>query len=226
MESVDRLGRERFLAEAEALFADDNLQAAEELAAARLEWKPDDLPARVLTCRVQIRQGRLDEAREILQGIEEDLATLVTLYIPFAELCLARGLDREAASCYEKFIRLNPGTPEAAAVAERLHEIGSRDGNSATEVGEPETVETGEVPPDFQTVTLAELYIRQGHLTQAVDLLEAILRRDPGQAGAARRLEEIRKGLERPGASPDSASIAAELSRWLQNIGRLRTHAA
>lgn len=225
MDQTGEEKRDRSWGEAEALFASDDLPALLELAVARLAQWPGDLPARMWLCRVRIRQGELAEAREILQGIGAELKSLGALHFPFAELCLTRGLPEEAADHYEQFIRLNPGTPDAFAAAERLQEIGSRD-DAAARTGEaPEAAGAEEVPLDFQTVTLAELYIRQGHLAQAAELLEAILRRDPQQPGAAEKLREVRQRLQ-PAEESSPAAVAAELARWLQNVDRLRPHHA
>ena len=74
-------------------------------------------------------------------------------------------------------------------------------------------------------MTLAELYIRQGHLQMAKKVLEAILRKDPREERAAIRLREI-EALSGEGSAAKAAPVIAELSRWLDNIGRLRGHAA
>jgi Tfp pilus assembly protein PilF len=83
-----------------------------------------------------------------------------------------------------------------------------------------------EVPSDFQTVTLAELYIRQGHLRPAAEVLEAIIRKDPGQEKAAAMLREVWEKIYREESGKKDTEVATELSRWLDNIGRLRGHAA
>jgi len=75
-------------------------------------------------------------------------------------------------------------------------------------------------------VTLAELYIRQGHLPLAAEVLEAIIAREPQQEKAAVMLREVRELIRREDAARRYAPVVAELSRWLGNIGRLRGHAA
>ena len=85
--------------------------------------------------------------------------------------------------------------------------------------------EASEAPEDFLTVTLAELYIRQGHLRQAESVLEKIVRREPQNDRAAGLLRDVRGRLQPATASPGDAAVAAELSRWLDNVGRLRGHA-
>jgi tetratricopeptide (TPR) repeat protein len=222
MDQIDFRELDRFLAEAEAHFAGDEAGAALETAESRLVRLPGDLAARLVICRVRIEQGRPAEAGALVQELEEILAALSRLYVPLGDLCLEKGLRHEAVSLYGQFIRLNSGTPAALETEEKLRAIGEPGGTGDRMRADAE--EAGEVPADFQTVTLADLYIRQGHLTLAADVLEAILRRNPQQEKAAQRLREVKALLAGGGEDSDGTSVAAELSRWLGNIGRLRTH--
>jgi hypothetical protein len=77
-------------------------------------------------------------------------------------------------------------------------------------------------------VTLAELYIRQGHLPVARKILEEIIKKEPQNIQAAAKLDSLKKSL-------DSSSIVVEkfdpdkliktLSSWLKNVDRLKIHA-
>ncbi len=215
--------RQSFLKEAETLLEKGDDRAALALAASRLEGLPADPDARMVICRVRILQGRPDEAGEMLHGMEDLLAGLSRIYRELGELFLAKGIPESAKTYYRKFIRLNPDAPEALEIAERLDGIsepGETDGGTGAEE------ETIRVPEDFQTVTLAELYIRQGHLRMAKKVLEAVLRKDPHEERAAIRLREVGETLGEENAAEKAEPVIAELSRWLDNIGRLRGHAA
>ena len=76
-------------------------------------------------------------------------------------------------------------------------------------------------------MTLAELYIRQGHLRPAEEVLEKIIGQEPQNEKAAGLLQEVRE-IEPPGgvAAAIPGVVIDELSRWLDNIGRVRGHAA
>jgi tetratricopeptide (TPR) repeat protein len=225
---VDEIrGRNTFLADVEARFSSGDDEAILELARDRLQRTPGDLDARIAICRVWVRQGRLDEAKELLQELEEPLAGLSPIYVSLGQLCLEKGRQEEARTYYRKFMALNPDSPKTADISRRLREIEvlyktEADGE-ATAGGAEE--ESPDVPDDFQTVTLAELYIRQGHLEQAIEVLEAILRKDPRQEKAAEKLREVREIIGRKADAGDNAPIIAELSRWLDHVCRLRTHA-
>ncbi len=215
-------GRDAFREEAEAFLAAGDDETALALAEARLLRMPGDLEARSVICRVRIRQGRLDEAEETLRAVEASLAGLSRVYASLGDAYLERGLQESAQACYRKFLSLNPGAPLSPETAERLKGI--------AEV--PETYPEGEagdateVPSDFQTMTLAELYIRQGHLRPAAEVLEAIIRKEPGHEKAAALLGEVGEMILREEARQRYPVVIDELSRWLDNIGRLRGHAA
>jgi tetratricopeptide (TPR) repeat protein len=216
--------RQSFLEEAETFLDRGDDRAALALAESRLEGLPGDPDARIVICRVRILQGRLDEAGEMLPVMEDLLAGLSRIYRDMGDLFLKKGMPDPAKTYYRKFASLNPDTQAALEVAERLEGIPERGGTEEGVGAEEEEIIP--VPEDFQTVTLAELYMRQGHFRIAREVLEAILRRDPRQEKAAERLREVRERIGGEGAVANASPVIAELYRWLDNIGRLRSHAA
>ncbi|MBA4423078.1 MAG: hypothetical protein C0390_08245 [Syntrophus sp. (in: bacteria)] len=215
--------RQSFLEEAETFLEKGDDRAALDLAGLRLERIPGDPDARIVICRIRILQGRLDEAREMLHEMEDLFASLSRIYMNMGDLFLSKGMQESAQTYYRKFISLNPDSPAALEIAERLK--GLSEPREAEEGAGAEEEETTPVPEDFQTVTLAELYIRQGHLRMAKEVLEAILKKDPQQERATERLREVTETLSKEGSAAQAAPVIAELSRWLDHIGRLRSHA-
>ena len=214
--------RKSFLTQAEAYLGRNELPAVLNLAQARLKRTPGDLDARIMICRVWLLQGRLDEARDMLNEMEEILASLSQIYSCMGDICMKKGMREAAQDYYGKFKVLNPSVPPTRDIQERLKDIGELQQRD-------EEVEAGgdaEVPSDFRTVTLAELYIRQGHLRPAEEVLEKIIGQDPQNEKAAGLLQEVRERLLKGASAQQYAGIIAELSRWLDNIGRVRGHAA
>ncbi|MEK6534090.1 MAG: tetratricopeptide repeat protein [Thermodesulfobacteriota bacterium] len=222
MDEMNLQERKSFLTQAEAYIDRNELPAVLDLAEARLKRTPGDLDARIAICRVWLLQGRLDEARDMLNEMEDILASLSQIYACMGDICIKKGMKDSAETFYRKFMFLNPGVPLSRDVTERLNgieELHATDAEGGTE-GDVE------IPTDFQTVTLAELYIRQGHIRQAEELLEKIIGHDPQNEKAAALLQEVRERLLKGAAAQQYAGVIAELSRWLDNIGRLRAHAA
>jgi len=221
MDANEREEREAFLAQAEAYLKGNDWPAVLDLAQGRLERIPGDLDARMAICRVRIQQGRMDEAREMLREMDETITRLSQIYACLGDACFKKGMKEDAERYYRKFIVLNPGGPQAEDISERLRDIEEQQPAAAME-----EEDTAQVPSAFQTVTLAELYIRQGHLPLAAEVLEAIIAREPQQERAAGMLREVRELIRREASAQRAAPVIAELSRWLENNARLRVHAA
>jgi len=264
------------------------------LAESRLKRMPGDMDARIVICRVWIEQERFEEAGEMLREMEDILASLSQIYTHMGDIYLKKGMPESAQAFYRTYVSLNPDTPMAQEISERLKGVSQQ--QAADDGAKAEKEEVTRVPEDFQTVTLAELYARQGHLKMAEEVLEAILNKGPYHPKAAEMLREVREriatqeepgekrtadllrelvglrdkvaaqeeprekhapvmlqdvgekivGLEEPGEKhalvmlqdvgekivgqdePEEkhAPVIAELSRWLNNIGRLSSHAA
>jgi tetratricopeptide (TPR) repeat protein len=221
MEEHDLQERKAFLEEVETNLASGDYRMILSLAQSRIDRSAGDLDARIAICRVWILQGRVDEAGDMLQEVEEILASLSNIYACMGDICLRKGKRESAQAFYRKFINLNPDSPLSRDVSERLQGIEDLSDRQAD--GGPQ--EALQVPPAFQTVTLAELYIRQGHPLMAAEVLEEIVRKDPQQEKAAHLLREVREMISREESAKRQAPVIAELSRWLDNIDRLRSHA-
>jgi tetratricopeptide (TPR) repeat protein len=225
MDEMEIRERKSFLTQTEAHLDRNELPAVLDLAEARLKRTPGDLDARLAICRVRLAicrvrflQGRLDEAGEMLSDMEDILASLSRIYAGIGDICMKEGMKDSAETFYRKVMFLNPGVPLPMGVAERL--------NDSEELRATDAEEDAEIPSDFETVTLAELYIRQGHLRQAEEVLEKIIGHDPQNGKAAGLLQEVRERLLNGASAQPDTGVIAELSRWLDNIGRLRAHAA
>jgi tetratricopeptide (TPR) repeat protein len=226
MDERETGGAPPFQVTVEDLFVRGDHEAILALAEERLAQWPDDPLARLAQCRVWIQQGRLEEAQSLLKDLEPLLVDLGRIYAALGDRFLKKGREEEARAYYRKTMFLSPDTPLPAdslpSPGEEAPKAAAPDeppGESA-EGEEPEGEAGPEVPADFQTVTLAELYIRQGHLAQAEEVLEAILRKDPWQARAAEKLREVRAQLGGDREPGGQAAVIAELSRWLAKLER------
>jgi tetratricopeptide (TPR) repeat protein len=285
MNEHDLRERKAFLEEVEAPLVKSDYLTVLRLAESRLKRMPGDLDARIVICRVWIEQERFKEAGEMLSEMEEILASLSQIYTRMGDIYLRKGMPESAQAFYRTYMSLHPDTPMAREISERLKAVSQTAATDAGAIAEAE--EATQVPDHFQTVTLAELYVRQGHLPMAEEVLSAILNRGPHHPKAAELLREVREriaaqekseagsapglpreeprrmpapatpgdvderivGLEKPAVKPVAelleelqglrdkitdrkepgekhAPIIAELSRWLNNIGRLSSHAA
>ena len=65
---------------------------------------------------------------------------------------------------------------------------------------------------ELKTKTLAEIYLRQGHLRDAYEILQFIAERDPSDQEIQEKLKDLKEKIER----------VRPLQKWLTNIQNQR----
>jgi tetratricopeptide (TPR) repeat protein len=216
-----------FLGEAEKLLQQNKLQEAFTLAGERLRSLPADADAHVIAGSALIGMGRVDEARDILYEVDNIISGLSLVYDRMGDIYRKKGFHQDAAVCYEKFISLHPGAEDARKVIEKMMLLEQED----QPVDQSGIIYDENIPePELFTVTLADLYIKQGHLQVAEKILEEISRREPQNSQVAEKLDTLRKSLAPESSTNEGSSetdnIIKTLSFWLKNIDRLKMHVA
>jgi len=178
------------------------------LAKKRIERYSGDVDAWLVAVAALTKSGKLSEAEEILAELGQILTGWGRIDECRGDLCARRGNKKEALRCYRR--ALAPDDVLGVRIAGKMEAL-ERD---VPPVPDGVKDAPGPVPPDFQTVTLADLYIKQGHLVQAKDLLTGILAKDPSHAAAKERLAQVKASLGEGGPVP----VVDELQRWLGSL--------
>jgi tetratricopeptide (TPR) repeat protein len=199
------------------------LPEAERLAEERLTLFPDDPDALCFTNLILIERGRIEDSRAVFRRLENNVLRISSIYLRAADTYRAKGLDRDAVFCYRKFISLNPLAGCAEEVAARIFLMEKE----IPSVSEFEESDDRDLPkPEFYTITLADIYIKQGHWKMAGDILTEIIAREPSNVQARAKLDAVLSATGREssaGPAPPSTNYLIEtLSLWLDNIGRLK----
>jgi tetratricopeptide (TPR) repeat protein len=218
--------RSNFLCKAEILLEQNKLMEAFNLAEERLRSFPADADAYVVAGNSLLGMGRVDEARNVLQEVGEIISGLSLVYDRMGDIYRKKGFHQDAAVCYEKFISLHPGAEDARKVIEKMILLEQED-QPVTEVG---MIYDENIPdPELFTVTLAELYIKQGHLQVAAEILKEIIWREPKNSQAVTKLDSLKAELATKSSASakfvESNNLIKTLSFWLKNIDRLKMHA-
>jgi tetratricopeptide (TPR) repeat protein len=182
--------RKEFIARTEACLEQDPARAVD-LALERLRIYPDDMDAKIILGIAWYRKGEMEPALEVLRGIAEDVIRWSPVFNILSELSRDRGLDDVADQASRIYMSLNPESPEAIAnLEDRLR----RESRSYPEAGNEKPDEEIGLPraADFKTLTLADLYARQGYRELAEALLKEILATDPENRDALERLQKLR----------------------------------
>ncbi|MGE5855700.1 MAG: tetratricopeptide repeat protein [Syntrophaceae bacterium] len=182
--------RKEFIARAEACLEQDPAQAVD-LALERLRVYPDDVEAKIILGIGWYRKGEKAPALDVLRGLIDDVIRWSPAFSVLSELCRERGLDEEAERATRIYMSMNPESPEAIAdLEDRLR----RESRTYPEPGAEKSDEEVGLPraADFKTLTLADLYARQGYRELAEALLKEILASDPQNREALDRLAKLR----------------------------------
>lgn len=214
-----------FKSQVGSLLKQNLLPEALNLAQEQRRINPLDVEVHVLVGRILIHLGEFDKARDILKQVDQTISELSFVYARMADIFSEKGLKSDAAICYRKFTNLNPISQQAAEIAEKLLFFERQE----SEEGDTDDSGMENIPkPEFITLTLAELYIKQGHLQMAKDVLAEIIKREPANTNAIARLDSIEAISKAKTKSPeheDSDILVNTLYGWLANIDRLSAHA-
>jgi tetratricopeptide (TPR) repeat protein len=201
-----------------------------------LEKAPDSLPARLLLGRCYLEKGMFPEAKEeleiVAQGVEEclpvyrmlghvylqekdvDKALEVLrkiLYFQNAEEAVSKGVSPlEMGLLRRGSPFVTPPAPRAAAPAVPS----PSDQGSAREEGGVKEEDQG-AKAVIQTDTMADIYIRQGHLDRALSVYQEILTREPGNATVREKYDILKRRMENDRQAEALKKIRGRLERWL-----------
>jgi tetratricopeptide (TPR) repeat protein len=223
MHDNDLKEKAAFLSTAQAFLDQALYKEASDHAELWLREHPMDADANIVYCHALMKTGKLNRVEEVLEGVEDTILHLSRVYAFMGDICLESGLTREAIRFYRKFISINPDTADAGKLSDKLRMFTSTPDESAEEMESDQDERIDQVAPDFYTVTLAELYIRQGYLQMAADVLGEILRNDSENHAAADKFNEVKVMLKDKKHKED---VVGELTQWLNNMDRIRSHAS
>ena len=228
---------------AESMRLQGHYEEAIETLKSGLERMPDALPGRLLLGRCYLEKGMIPEAKKELErvakGVEECLPVYKmlskvyleekdvdkaleilrkTLYFQTAEDIIFRKatpleMDLLHRGPYPPFAvpppppvtpppAVPPGVPREPTQEERLRQQG----------------EEKEAKAVIQTDTMAEIYIKQGHLDRALAVYQEILIREPGNAGIRGKCESLKERIAKEHGAKARRKVQARLEGWLAVI--------
>ncbi len=200
-----------FAALAEALRKRGALDDAKSVAAAGVAARPEYLPGHIVMARIYCDLQQWDAAQAELQ----------------AALALDPG-HPVALEARDAIVRaVAPVSPDEFATDDPAVETADED-TSEIDIDmvyvDDDTVASSEADPVL-TESLAMLYRGQGHLAQAVDVLDALVARTPDNPELAARRDAMRAELEVASPRPYDASRSGGLPvrRWLSSLATAHT---
>lgn len=204
--------RESFILRAASEIDKGRYGQAKNAAEERLDRYPGDVDAWLVLAACFVREQRYTEAQAILNELDRILPGWPHIYECLGDLYRNRKMAAEAQEFYRK--ALNPDRDLRERIAAKMAALVSGpEGNGASVDRERESL----IASNFHTVTLAELYLSQGHIDKARDVVGKILEEDPAHPEAHRVMNRINAAK-----TPRHASVIAQLDRWLMKLGQMR----
>jgi len=215
---IDTLESSSPLYEARHCLAENRPEEAVKIADTWLLRDPHDVEAKIILSQGLLRMGKLDRLRQLLSDIDSEIEQLSLVYLRLGELCRQSGLQAESERFCNKYVSLKNALSSDMVPQEDA---------AGTETGEKiaEEPEVEAIFPEFHTITMAELYMSQGHFERARTVLDNILSRDPQNEEIIKKLLEIDKAMSLhddvfsfPSDADDNRPLIARLEEWLSRI--------
>jgi len=217
-----------FLSRAQTMLEQGAYEGALEAARQCLDGSPGNIDALMILCHACMRLGKLDEASAVIENVEKMVMGLSRIYACMGDICFKGGLNQEAVKFYRRFVALNPGSDLSREILGKLRLV-EGDIKDLVPDKDDRAAPAQPVTAGFQTMTMVDLYLRQGHLDGAEALLEQMLAREPENAAVQKKLAEVQAltGAEAVKAVNlrQREKVIGKLNRWLELIERRRLYA-
>jgi tetratricopeptide (TPR) repeat protein len=215
---------------------------------------PHDIPLRQLLAETYFDAGLVAHAEAELEKVMSNLDHLVPLYKLQARVLYKQRREDEAMKSLRIFLAHRPddqealhflqlmgaprqtfseapplpGAPPAPEVTTPVRTLPARSPEPAKEIPEP-VVENNEEEglPEIVTPTLAEVYLNQGQIVEAIHIYERIVARDADDMTIRRRIEELRamiaaetpvESVKKDRDGKNREKVVSTLERWLKEI--------
>lgn len=221
-----------FVQEAESLRLQKKYDQAIQTCQEGLKKTPEALSGRLILGKCYLESGRVAEARKELEKVAQAVEECLSVYKILAQVYLEEKNVDKALEALRKTL-LFPGSEEEPSKRVTPLEKGLLHRGShppfatppAFHMDSPKAVETAEIkpPPEedpsakvaIQTDTLAEIYIKQGHLDRALSVYQDILARDPQNAAAREKFESLKERMTVKDREETRQKVQARLEKWL-----------
>jgi len=222
-----------FIQEAESLRLQGKHDEAIRTCKEGLKKMPDALPGRLLLGRCYLETGRIVEARKELERVALVVEECLPVYKLLSQVYLEekdvdKALEVLRKTLYFPRAEETPSNKVTPLEMDLLHR-GTRPPfatpppfqkpppPSPAEVPEGKKLEEEEKPakPAIPTDTLAEIYVKQGHLDRALEVYQDILAKDPDNAVVREKYESLKKRISPDQKTEPRQKVQDKLEKWL-----------
>ncbi len=219
---------------------------------------PDDLSLRLILAEAYVGEGLFSQAEAEIQTALAQLDRYASAYWLQSEIYRNQKRNEEALRSLKTYLALRPQDERALDLLKEMEIPEAAPATEVApiqeEITEPMTAETTESPvpkgiepleveaekpelrfdeevlSEIATPTLAEVYVNQGQIQEAVRIYERVIAQNPKDQASVMRLQELRDMRmaeppppERPAPSAEQRKerTIAILESWLTNIHKM-----
>lgn len=214
-----------------------------------LQRNPEAIPLRLLLAEAYFEEGRLSQAESEIETAVSRVDRHASVYLLQAEIYRTQRRNDEALRSLTLYLAHRPEDekalemlkdlqpPEAAPLdlsEPAMAEVSDARIPPSAEPPPPEAqlpefrIEE-EVLPEIATPTLAEVYVNQGQIQEAISIYEKVVAQNPEDLASVTRIEKLKTmlmGEPRPAKRIPAATLKkqktiAVLESWLANIRKM-----
>jgi tetratricopeptide (TPR) repeat protein len=178
---------------ADAYRKQGNLGEAYNICKKGLEKHPNYTSARVVLGRVYQEQGKVEAAAtEYKKVLDLDPENLMAHSL-LGYILMEKGDHQAAIEEYQKILTLNPDDEETQIALKKAIEKAANDPKLAS-LPKKESIPSDKKATSKEgtaTLTIAELYLKQGHLDKAIEVYQELLAKDPQNLMIRQKLSEV-----------------------------------
>ena len=158
-----------------------------------LEKHPNYTSARVVLGRIYQEQEKIEQAViEFKKVLEIDPENLIAHSL-LGKIYIVRGDYQSAIEEYQKILTLNPDDEETQEALKEAIEKAAGEQKSSSKPPKELLTPEKKNPPNESTasLTIAELYLKQGHFDKAIEVFQELLANDPQNLMLRQKLVEV-----------------------------------
>jgi len=219
---------------------------------------PDDLSLRLILAEAYFEEGLVSQAEAEIETAVSRMDRYASAYWLQTEIYRSQKRNEEALRSLQTYLALRPWderaldllreieivkaapAPEVVQTQEETNEAVADEAAEAPVLKGIEPMETGaekfefgfdgEVLSEIATPTLAEVYVNQGQVPEAVRIYETVIAQNPEDEASVMRIQQLRDRLKvepspseqtAPRAKPSEEKTIAVLESWLANIRKM-----
>lgn len=214
-----------FMAAGEQYFAQGNYDEAIAISREYLAQRPDALSPRLFLGRCYLEKEMNGEAKAELERVVQAIEECLSVYKILSQVYLKEKDVDKALEALRKALFFSsleePSSKRITPLEMGLLQRGSPSAfvtppiQAAEAQRQESSAETAPRKTPIQTDTLAEIYIKQGHLQRALSIYQEILAREPENSSWREKVETLKRKLEGEGMKEGKEKVLRRLQSWL-----------